>query len=119
MYPSRLNAFRLVTIVWLCFPMCQPVWGYGWTGHWWVMEAAWPSLSAGLCDGLPNQHAFTPGALDLTRQEIALAAGLGTVVSDIGYITQGTGKAPLQTDVMGPASRASGLVALNLHQPLP
>ncbi|MGT2458098.1 zinc dependent phospholipase C family protein [Cupriavidus basilensis] len=90
MHPSRLNACRLVTIVWLCFAMCQPVWGYGWTGHWRVMEAAWPSLGAGLCDGQSGQHTFKPGALDLTRQEIALAAGLGAVISDIGYITQGT-----------------------------
>lgn len=90
MHPSRLNACRLVTIVWLCFATCQPVWGYGWTGHWRVMEAAWPSLSAGLCDGQSGQHTFKPGALDLTRQEIALAAGLGAVIGDIGYITQGT-----------------------------
>jgi len=88
MFPSCRNACRLVAIVALC--LCQPAWGYGWTGHWRVMEAAWPALATGVCDGLPGAHPFPPGTLDLDRNDIALAAGLGAVLSDIGYISQGT-----------------------------
>lgn len=92
MGPSRLNACRLVAIVCLCVPIWQPAWGYGWTGHWRVLEAAWPSISAGACDGQPNPRAVRPIAPDLARHDVAVAAGLGAVISDIGYITQGTGQ---------------------------
>lgn len=90
MFPSCRNACRLVAIVSLCLAICEPAWGYGWTGHWRVMEAAWPSLSAGVCDGQPNSHAFAPDAFDLNRRNIALAAGLGAIISDIGYVRKST-----------------------------
>lgn len=90
--PSIRPAHRLLAALLLFLAICGPAWGYGWTGHWRVLEAAWPSLGTNVCEGRPHAPPISPEVLDLGRPDIGMAAALGAVISDAGYITQGTGQ---------------------------
>jgi len=115
MSTSRL-ACRLLVAACLFGATCGSAWAYGWTGHWRVMEAAWPSLSAGVCDGQPHPHPFPPDILSLDHDDIALAAGLGAIVSDIGYITASTEQFSDLMHYIGTGNYLDNLVAITCEK---
>lgn len=95
---------------------CGGAWAYGWTGHWRVMEAAWPSLSAGVCDGQPHPHPFPPDVLSLDHNEIAFAAGLGAIASDIGYVSASTEQFSDLMHYIGTGNYIDNLVAITCEK---